>query len=271
MLPLYLNHSVPFTSKRGALIACARAAVQQKTAPESVRARRAYGLLVPLPLLVDFPMVSSPLATLHAALFLMKTRLRRMLMVIVLLLLGTVAGLVGRSLWQQSKRDVVTKGLEYLPGVSQHIQDFRRVKVQDGRKVWEVAAEDAQYFDDEKVVVVRHATLQWFLKDGRVVSLKGEEGRILISGREVASVHLIKNVEVQLGDYVVRVARADYDHQRGVISAPGAVEIVGSAVQLAGNDMEVDVQAQRLMLHHEVSMHVQPALMHGQGGDHAPL
>ena len=181
-----------------------------------------------------------------------------------------MTGLVGRSMWRQHNQDVVAKGLEYLPGVSQHIQDFRRVKVQDGRKIWEVAAEDAQYFDDQKTVVIRRALLQWFLKDGRVVSLKGEEGHILLTGHDVASVELQQDVEVRLADYVVRVARADYDHQREIITAPGAVEIAGRAVQLEGNDMEVDVQGQRLMLHHQVSMHIHPDLLREPGGDHAP-
>ncbi len=201
----------------------------------------------------------------------MRTRLRRSVIVIVILLLGSVVGLVGRSLWQQHKQDVIAKGLEYLPGVSQHIQDFRRVKVQDGRKVWEVSAEDAQYFDDEKTVVIRRAMLQWFLKDGRVVSLKGDEGRILLAGHDVSSVTLKNDVEVKVDEYVVRVASADYDNQDGIISAPGAVAISGRAVELQGTGMEVDVQAQRLMLHHQVSMHIQPALMHPQGGPDAPL
>ena len=201
----------------------------------------------------------------------MRTRLRRTLIAIVILLLATVAVLAGRSMWRQHSQDVVTKGLEYLPGVSQHIQDFRRVQVQDGRKVWEVAAEDAQYFDDQKVIVIRRAVLQWFLKDGRVVSLAGEEGRILLTGHDVASVELKQDVEVRLADYLVRVTRADYDHQRGIITAPGAVEIAGRAVELTGNDMEVDIQTQRLMLHHQVSMRVQPELMREPGGGHAPL
>jgi len=201
----------------------------------------------------------------------MRTRLRRTLIAIVVLLFGTVGWLVGRSMWQQHKHDLVEKGLEYLPGVSQHIQDFRRVKIQDGRKVWEVAAEDAQYFDDEKVVVIRRAMLQWFLKDGRIVSLKGDEGRITLAGRDVSSVALSGDVEVQMTDYVVHAGHADYDHERQVIVAPGAVQIAGRALELTGSDMEVDVQAQRLMLHHEVSMVVQPALLREQGGGHAPL
>ncbi len=201
----------------------------------------------------------------------MRTRLRRTLIAIVVLLLGAVGFLVGRSLWEQNKQDLVEKGLEFLPGVSQHIQDFRRVKVQDGRKVWEVAAEDAQYFDEQKMVVSRRAMLQWFLKDGRVVGLKGDEGRVMLEGHDVARVELSGDIQVTLADYVAHAANANYDHRREVISAPGAVEISGHAIELVGSDMEVDVQAQRLTLHHQVSMRLQPALLREPGGGHEPL
>jgi len=43
-----------------------------------------------------------------------------------------------------------------LPNVAQRIQNFHRVKVDNGRKVWEVSAREAQYLENEEVVVVAH-------------------------------------------------------------------------------------------------------------------
>jgi len=185
-------------------------------------------------------------------------------------LLGTVGFLVGRSLWRQHRQDLVRQGLEFLPGVSQHIQDFRRVKVKDGRKVWEVAAQDAQYFDEDKTVVVRGAVLQWFLKDGRTVGLRGAEGRIVLEGREVSRIELTGDIQVSLADYTVSAERAVYDQKHESIAAPGPVEITGKALHVHGDGMEVDVDAQRLTLLHKVSMKVQPALVQ-PGGTDAPL
>ena len=114
--------------------------------------------------------------------------------------------------------------------------------------------------------------LQWFLKDGRVVSLKGDEGRILLDGREVASVELSggRRSAAWATTWCARRAPTTTTSAQ-IISAPGAVEIAGRAMELAGTDMEVDVEAQRLTLHHHVSMRVQPALLREQGGGHAPL
>jgi LPS export ABC transporter protein LptC len=201
---------------------------------------------------------------------LMKRRLRMTIIGVVVLLLGGVGALVGHSLWEQSKDDVVKAGVEFLPGVSQHIQDFHRVKVQDGRKVWEVSAQDAQYVDEEKTVVVRDAKMELFLKDGRSVGLSGEEARIVLDGREVSRVELHGEIEVTLADYVVRTERATYDQNRQLISTPGAVEITGRAVQLHGDRMELEVLSERLTLRHHIAMQIKPALLN-QDGREAPL
>ncbi|HXQ21180.1 MAG TPA: LPS export ABC transporter periplasmic protein LptC, partial [Candidatus Acidoferrales bacterium] len=187
----------------------------------------------------------------------MRKRLRLVMISIVVLLLAAVGGLVGRSLWQQGQQDAAQKGLEFLPGVAQHIQDFHRVKVQDGRKVWEVSAQDAQYFEEDKAVVVRDAMMQLFTKDGRVVGLKGSEARITLDGRDVSRVDLSGDIQVTLADYIVRTDRATYDYSRELISTPGAVEISGRGVQLHGDRMEVQVRPERVTLLQNVSMRLE--------------
>jgi LPS export ABC transporter protein LptC len=195
--------------------------------------------------------------------------LRRILVITIAVLLVAVGVLVGRTMWQQHGRDLATKGLEFLPGVSQHIQDFHRVKVRDGSKVWEIFAHDAQYFDEDKTVVVRAAAVQLFLSDGRTVGLRGDEGRILLEGREITEVQLDGQIEVTLADYVVHTARATYYHDRQVISVPTAVDISGNALHLRGDRMEIDVSTQCVSLLSNVAMRIEPALL--KGGDNAAL
>lgn len=201
----------------------------------------------------------------------MRKRLRLALVLTVALLFAGVAALVGRSLWQQYQFELARKGLELLPGVSQHIKDFRRVRVDEGRKVWEVAADDAQYFEGERAVVVRGAMVQWYLKDGRVVGLKGAEGRIILDGRDVSRVELSGGIQVNVTDYVVRAEHATYERSSERISAPGMVEIAGKGLHLTGDGLEVDVEAQRLVLLRDVAMRLEPARMKTPGSIDVPL
>jgi LPS export ABC transporter protein LptC len=200
----------------------------------------------------------------------MKRRIRLSIIALIVVLLGGVGFLVGRSLWQQHQRDLTQKGLEFLPGVSQHIRDFHRVKVQDGRKVWEISAQDARYFEEENLVVVRAAVMGWYSRDGQTIGLKGDEARVVLDGRDVKRVELNGSIELTASDYLVRTDRATYDHARHLIFTPGAVEISGQALELRGDRMEVQIDSERVTLFHNVSMHLQPALLKG-GGSHAPL
>jgi LPS export ABC transporter protein LptC len=188
----------------------------------------------------------------------------------VLLLLCGVGFLVGRSLWQQHARELTQGGLEFLPGVSQHIRDFHRVKLQDGHKVWEISAQDAQYFQEDNLVVVQDAVLELHLRDGRTIGLKGNEARIVLAGREISRVELNGAIQVTASGYVVLTDHAIYDEERRVISAPEPVEISGRGLHLRGDSMEVEVDTEFVKLVRNVSTHLEPALLE-QGENHGPL
>lgn len=188
----------------------------------------------------------------------LRKRLRWAVLALVLLLVGGVAALVVRTVRERPEA-LIREGLELLPGVTQHIQNFRRVKVQDGRTVWEVAAEEGLYFEGENTVVVREAVVEWHLDDGRTVGLRGNEGRIVLDGGEVKAVELRGDIRVDLADYVVRTDEARYDHQLERIDAPGRIQVRGPTIDLEGEGMAVDVAAQRLTILRQVSMHFRPA------------
>jgi LPS export ABC transporter protein LptC len=200
----------------------------------------------------------------------MRKHFRLTVIVLVVLLLCAIGGLVGRSLWQQHGRDVARASLEFLPGVSQHIQDFHRVKVRDGRKVWEVSAADAQYKQEEQMVTVHGAALMLFMNDGRTVGLKGADGTILLDGQELSVVALSGAIQLTVADYVMRTENATYDHRQQIISTSGTVEISGHALQVRGDHMQVDMSAEKLVLQDHVTMQIQPALLK-PGESHAPL
>jgi LPS export ABC transporter protein LptC len=193
----------------------------------------------------------------------MKARLR---FVIVLAAIGLVAGigiLVGRTLWQHAESELAQHGLDFLPEVAQRIQDFHRVHVRDGQKVWEIAASEARYFDEEQRIVVRDPMLRLFLHDGRSVGVKGNEGTVSLDGKELRSVELVGAIEVTLPDYVVRTEYAEYDRAADLISAPGVVQISGNDLDVQGGAMEVEVGVQRLHLSKDVIMTLRP-----KGGAH---
>lgn len=188
----------------------------------------------------------------------MRTRARRFVVALVVLLLATGGGLLARHLWKQKKSDLARQALDLLPNVAQRIRDFHRVKVDNGRKVWEVSAKEARYHEDEEMVVVTEPMVSFFLEDGRVVALRGNEGKVYLGGRDLQLVELVGEIEVELGDYAVRAEYASYDRRTDVVIAPGKVEISGDTFDMRGQQMEVTVGSQRLILSGGVETTLRP-------------
>lgn len=189
----------------------------------------------------------------------MRKKLRRAVIAAVLVLVGGGVFLVGRTMLRQQADDVAVQQLEVLPGVSHHLQDFRRVQVKDGRKVWEVSAEDARFYETDAIAVVRKPMVAWYLEDGRRLGLSGDEGRVVLSDGSVQFVEMKGAIEVDLAELRIEVDEAVYDHENRRISAPGRVQIAGRYLDVSGAGMDLDIDGRRLTLAEHVEMTLQPS------------
>ena len=172
---------------------------------------------------------------------------------VLLMALGGLAAQLGRSQWQQHLRGLRARELDFLPEAAQRIVNFRRVKMEGDRKAWEIAAREAQYFEDENQVAVEAPEVSFYLKGEQgVVSIKGDVGKILLNGREMDRVELTGGIEVRFKDYLVRTDRAVYERASDTVVSPDAVTISGDGLVLTGRRMTVEMEAQRLRLDGEV-------------------
>src|SRR5215470_8046614 len=110
----------------------------------------------------------------------MRTRLRWLVVAVLAVVLGAGAWLLQRDFAARRRADQARSFVEVLPNVAQRIQNFHRVKVDNGRKVWEVSAREAQYVENEQVVLVEAPVVEVFLQDGRTVSLRGDSGKVFL-------------------------------------------------------------------------------------------
>jgi LPS export ABC transporter protein LptC len=188
----------------------------------------------------------------------MKSGFRRIVVGILVLVMSAGTVLLARDLWEQNKQDLALRALDILPDVAQRIRNFHRVKVENGRKVWEVFAREAQYFEDQGIVVVEEPRVSIFFDEGRTVAFRGGTGRVFLKGKDLARVEVSKDIEVYFGDYEMQTDFARYEVDREVIIAPGRVHISGDGFQLNGESMEVEVSTQRLRVTKDVRMKLWP-------------
>lgn len=173
--------------------------------------------------------------------------------VVMVAAVGAVGIQLARSQWAQHLRSLRTRELDFLPQVAQRIQNFRRVKMDGDRKVWEVAAREAQYFEEEKQVVVDDPEVRFFVKDEQgAVSVKGKQGKILLDGREMDRVDLEGAIQLRFRDYLVQTERAFYQRADDTVVSPGAVVVTGDGVSLSGDRMTVEMESQRVRVEGKV-------------------
>ncbi len=182
-----------------------------------------------------------------------RTRLRAALLLVVAAALVGIGYEVSRSIRARKGHTRLDLGADFLPEVAQHIRNFRRVKVENGRMMWEITAEDARYFEKQDEVVVREPRVTLFLSDGvRQAHIAGRTGHLRLEGREVRTVTLQGSVEVRLDDLEMTTEQATYERARDLITAPGPVTIRGRTLDVRGRRMEVDVTPQHVRLFDDV-------------------
>lgn len=174
---------------------------------------------------------------------------RSLLLLVVLAALAGIGWQTWRSVQRSRLRDVAAVVRDIVPDVTQHIRDFRRVKMKDGRPVWEVEAKEARYFEAEERVVVTAPRVVVYFDDGaRRAELSGREGHLDLTRKDLDAVRLEGDVRLALDDLEITAADATYERSRDLVVVPGPVVIRGRALDVEATGMEVELEPQRLRL-----------------------
>ena len=190
-----------------------------------------------------------------------RSRLRAGLLVVVAMALTGIGYRVWRNVAERTPRSLGELGVELIPEVAQHMQNFHRIKVKNGHMEWEIKADDAQYYQKQNEIVVRVPEVTIYTEEGvQRAWLTGKEAHLGLvdDGKEVGSMELRGDVVLWLDDLELRTDTATYDRDRDLITAPGAVTITGRTMNVNADGMEVDVTPQHIRLLENVHTLLKP-------------
>ena len=190
-----------------------------------------------------------------------RSRLRAGLLVVVAMALTGIGYRVWRNVAERTPRSLGELGVELIPEVAQHMQNFHRIKVKNGHMEWEIKADDAQYYQKQNEIVVRVPEVTIYTEQGvQRAWLTGKEAHLGLvdDGKEVGSMELRGDVVLWLDDLELRTDTATYDRDRDLITAPGAVVITGRTMNVNADGMEVDVTPQHIRLLENVHTLLKP-------------
>ena len=181
-------------------------------------------------------------------------------MLAILLSLGGVTYKVAeivRSVQKEVKTNPL-KALDYLPDSTLQLKDFHRSKIENGRKVWDLFGEEANYYKEQKEALIKKPRFYYYDKKGEVAETKGDEAVLYLNDKELERMELRGGIEVTFQGYILKSEEANYTPAKDQIVMPSRTTVVGEGISLEGARMEVDVEEKKIRMIHAVRTKIEP-------------
>jgi LPS export ABC transporter protein LptC len=191
----------------------------------------------------------------------MRKRRRLILLLAIFVSLGAVTYKIVDTIVANKVREIKKnplKVLDYLPESALRIKDFHRAKVENGRKVWELFGDEANYLKEQSEAIIKKPRFYYFDKNGETAETFGEEARLFLTDKELEKLQLQGSVRVSYRDYVLNSEEAFYFPAKEQIVFPGKVTMIGDGLELEGSSMEVALEHQTVRLERNVKTKLEP-------------
>jgi len=193
---------------------------------------------------------------------------RIIILSVISISLGAVIYKVAETLWLQKvmefQEDPV-KILDLLPQPALQLKEFRRSKVEEGRKVWEITGHEAVYIKADKEAFITRPRLIFYNKDNENVEVHGDQGHIYFKDGKMDRLQLKGGVEIFYQGFVLKTNEIVYYQGKNQVTSKGKVAMKGKGLDLEGVGAEISLKDSRLRLRAKVKTKIRPDLLEKQG------
>ena len=195
---------------------------------------------------------------------------RILLLAAVFVSLGVVIYKVAGNLALQKIGEIEQnpmKILDLVPESALRIKEFRRSKIEGGRKVWELTGKEAVYLKAERETVIKKPWLVFYRETGETMEVNGDEGHLFFNdgGMEkifndggMEKMQLQGSVEVNYQGFILRTDELLYLQDDDRVSSPGMVTVSGKGLELEGEGMELSIRGEKIRFFNRVRTRIQP-------------
>ncbi|MCZ6563369.1 MAG: LPS export ABC transporter periplasmic protein LptC, partial [Deltaproteobacteria bacterium] len=174
---------------------------------------------------------------------------RILLLAVVFVSLGVVIYKVAENLALQKIGEIEQnpmKILDLVPESALRIKEFRRSKVEGGRKVWELTGKEAVYLKAEREAVIKKPWLVFYRETGETMEVNGDEGHLFFNDRGMEKMRLQGSVEVNYQGFILRTDEILYLQDDDRVMSPGKVTVSGKGLELEGEGMEISIRDEKI-------------------------
>ncbi len=186
---------------------------------------------------------------------------RILLLAAVFVSLGVVIYKVAENLALQKIGEIKQnpmKILDLVPESALRLKEFRRSKIEGGRKVWELTGNEAVYLKAEREAVIKKPWLVFYRETGETLEVNGDEGHLFFNDGRMEKMQLQGSVEVNFQGFILRTDEILYLQDDDRVSSPGMVTVSGKGLELEGEGMEIYIKDEKIKFFNRVRTRIQP-------------
>ena len=186
---------------------------------------------------------------------------RILLLAAVFVSLGVVIYKVAENLALQKIGEIKQnpmKILDLVPESALRLKEFRRSKIEGGRKVWDLTGKEAVYLKAEREAVIKKPWLVFYRETGETLEVNGDEGHLFFNDGRMEKMQLQGSVEVNYQGFILRTDEILYLQDDDRVSSPGMVTVSGKGLELEGEGMEISIKDEKIKFFNRVRTRIQP-------------
>jgi hypothetical protein len=139
------------------------------------------------------------------------------------------------------------------------MHEFHRSEVREGKKLWEVKGSQAQYSPEDSSVRITDADLLLLGKNGKEGQLRTKKATLFMQGPALSKAHLEQGVTaIYDHEYTLTSDEAVCDRVANTVLIPGPVNIESSGMELSGDSLKGDIDAQNFVVSGNVVTIIKP-------------
>jgi LPS export ABC transporter protein LptC len=186
---------------------------------------------------------------------------RIVLLLVILACLGGISYKVTETIIvrkaQELKKNPLSV-LDALPEAALQLKEFRRTKVDGGRKVWEVAGEEARYLKEQNEVVLKKPTFAYYDINGESIQVSAAEGHLYLVQQEMDRMELEGQIRMSYQGFVLETEKVLYFKNRSQVVLPGHFKVKGEGLEFEGVGMEITLDEEKLRVLQRVRSRMEP-------------
>jgi LPS export ABC transporter protein LptC len=130
--------------------------------------------------------------------------------------------------------------------------------VDGGRKVWEVAGEEARYLKEQNEVVLKKPTFAYYDINGESIQVSAAEGHLYLVQQEMDRMELEGQIQMSYQGFVLETEKVLYFKNRSQVVLPGHFKLKGEGLEFEGVGMEITLDEEKLRVLQRVRSRMEP-------------